>query len=140
MKRIYTLALCLLCACAFGELAEVQEGSRKIAISRLKPLPTAEDANTGFLETMATDTITVTTAAAVQMPQLAPNTVQVLMIASGTDVYFGPSDVTAGFDDFIPDGFSRPWTCLATTTPNIWFITGSGTAQVKFRPIGSSDL
>jgi len=141
MKRFFTAALLLIAVVGFSQgLVEFQEGARKKAVSGLTPMPTAEDSNTGFLETMATDSVTVTSATAVKVPQLAPNTVQFVMIASGADVFFGPSDVAPGTDDFIPNGYARRWSCTATTTPNVWFITASDTATVKIRCIGRGDL
>lgn len=140
MKRFIVVAAVLVCAASFAqELIQFQEGTRKHSVSRLTPMPVSEDANNGYLETMATPTFDVSTTA-VRLPQLAPGTIQIAMIASGADVYFGPSDVEAGFDDFIPDGYARKYSCLASTTPNLWFIVASGTAKVKIRCIGNDDI
>lgn len=140
MKRFLVVVAVLVCAASFAqELMQFQEGTRKRSVSRLTPMPVSEDANIGYLETMATDTFEVSTVA-VQIPSLAPGTVQFSMIASGADVFFGPSDVTAGFDDFVPDGYARKYSCVSTLTPNIWFVVASGTAQMKIRCIGNDDL
>ena len=140
MKRILLICLVLVCACASADPIEFQEGPRNHPVSGLTPFPTQSDQNTGFIETMATYTFSVGTASAVLCPRLAPNTKIILVHTNGDDLFWGGSDVASSTDDFIPDGYSRGFSGLATTTPNIWFRPGSKTTIVTIRCIGRGDL
>ncbi len=113
MKKLLSIAV--IAIFVFGFLAIISQPS-----SAQDPIYT-EAGSKGF-QTVATQSLTIATAAASLIGVMPPNCREITVIASGANICYGDAAVTTtGLYPYIEDGKSHTFYDISTRNPSIYF-------------------